>query len=466
MESLTISRVIFLLFIVVLSVYFVYLNKNFQVEHFEEKVTKTITDTLSSEKAAKIITATYKSEFQRDPSQEEIMFFQAVNIEKSPSEKELAAIVKNSANLLDKRNSAYEMKMKSDKVYGESIVTKPAFGTEDEVSEIYNMILNRLPSETELMYFSKLLVEDKNFNFEKLKQLLYGSEEYGRLEKTQSNLVYSNVMGGVTDRQIRLMVTTNYKAVVGKETIDPDEMKFLKKKLIEFNLDEKIFKQFLQNYVKNQPFNQQVIAAEKAKQFVKETQDEKKEKEKYENMKKELYTQVMNDVKAQSQIAQQERPAYTDQKGKSLAQVEQPNKQVIEVLLKTASDRNDNYLDSSDVLDTIKKQAKCVFDKDAYDKKYTDLDNKEKSMAALIEQRNKEHIKDTCVRNRTYLGIDEDMVLDPSLRWSLPQKRPPVCVGGKNDYEPRIDQTALIGTLLEDAKKTKVGNVVDFHPPK
>jgi hypothetical protein len=41
-----------------------------------------------------------------------------------------------------------------------------------------------------------------------------------------------------------------------------------------------------------------------------------------------------------------------------------------------------------------------------------------------------------------------------------------VCVGGKNDYQPQNDQTALIGTLLENAKNTKVGSVVEFYPPK
>ena len=170
-------------------------------------------------------------------------------------------------------------------------------------------------------------------------------------------------------------------------------------------------------------------------------------------MKKEIYEQIKKELS----LSEKQKEKFS-----APNPTEPANKQVVEVLLKTcASDsRNDNYLDSSDVIDTIRKQASCVFNKDKY------AEDQRKSMAALIDDRNNQTLKDTCVRNRKYLGLDEDMVLDPSLKWSVPASRPPLCVGGKNDYKPTIDQTSLIGTLLEDASKTKVGDVVDFHPPK
>lgn len=469
METLTLSRVIFLIFIVILSVYFVHLNKSFEVrEHYAN-------ENLAADKVDKIVIDTYKEVYKREPTEQEKAFFQAVNIEKQPSEQQLASMVKSSGDFLDqyyKRNQDYA----SSSVYGESAILNKAYGTEDEVSEIFNTILDRLPSEQELIHFSRLLKEDKNFNMEKLKQILYGSEEYQRLARTQSNQVYSTVMGGVTDRQITLMVTENYKAVVGKENIDPDEMHLFKKKLIEFNLDEAVFRKFLENYFKNIPFNQQLAASVKARSISTEPQQQKSpaaDQQTYDKMKKELYTQVMEDIKKQS-LATQQQNSYTTQSGAQIPKLEQANKQVIEVLLRTAntagSDGNtreaDNYLDSSNVLDTIKREAKCVFDKDARDRQYQNLEDREKSMAALIDKRNKESLKDTCVRNKTYLGLDEDMVLDPALRWSVPQRHPPACVGTTDKYQPRVEQTALIGTLLEDAKDTKVGSMVSFLPPK
>ena len=466
METLTLSRVIFLIFIVILSVYFVHLNKSFEVrEHYEN---------VPSDKVDQIVIDTYKEVFKREPTEQEKAFFQAVNIEKQPSEQELAAMVKSSGDLLDQY---YKRNQESSSVFGESAVLNTAYGTEDEVSEIFNTILDRLPSEQELVHFSRLLKEDKNFTMEKLKQILYGSEEYQRLARAQSNQVYATTMGGVTDRQITLMVTENYKSVVGKDNIDPDEMHLFKKKLVEFNLDEAIFRKFLENYFKNIPFNQQLAASVKAKSFANEQQQKTTattDQQTYDKMKKELYTQVMEDIKKQN-LAQQQAKSYTTQSGSTVPQIEQPNKQVIEVLLRTAAGsagtdgntrESNNYLDSSNVLDTIKKEAQCVFDKNATDRYYQNLQDKEKSMSDLINKRNRESLKDTCVRNRTYLGLDEDMVLDPALRWSVPQKHPPACVGTTDKYQPRIEQTALIGTLLEDAKDTKVGSMVSFLPPK
>ena len=53
------------------------------------------------------------------------------------------------------------------------------------------------------------------------------------------------------------------------------------------------------------------------------------------------------------------------------------------------------------------------------------------------------------------------MVLLPDQKWSVPQERPEVCrMSGEFSYKPSIEQTALIGTLLEDAKDTRVGTIM------
>ena len=60
----------------------------------------------------------------------------------------------------------------------------------------------------------------------------------------------------------------------------------------------------------------------------------------------------------------------------------------------------------------------------------------------------------------------KDLVLIPGLEWSVPIKRSPVCTvqegcGGRP--QPVLDQTALIGTLLEDADMTDNGSIMpDF----
>jgi hypothetical protein len=462
MDSLTISRVIFLLFIVVLSVYFLFLNKSLssRSEHFTADATVATSKPATEAKPTtyEIVLSTYQSEYKRVPTSQEMDFWTAYTIEKKPTNDELIKTIKSSSEILAQS-------------YTQSAnATKPAYGTEDEVTDIYNTILNRLPNDLELFQYSKMLKEDKTFTEEKLKQILYASTEYRRLEKTQSNQVYSNTIGGVTDRQLTFIVMTIYKEVVGKDKIDPDELHFLKKKFIDFNLDEAIFKKFLENYIKNQPFNQQLAASQKINDITKQSQEQDKQEQKektdaaqYDQMKKELYSQLSQDIKNQSLLA--EKQGYSDQQGTEQQTVTcriQANKTVTDNLT-AKQNQNDNYLDSSNVIDTIKHQATCVFDKNNLEKKYTE---DQQTMAALINQRNRENMKDTCVRNKMYLGADEDLVLDPSLRWKLPEKRPPVCTGSKNDYQPTVDQTALIGTLLQDAKQTKVGDVVSPLPPK
>jgi len=299
MDTLTISRIIFLVFIVILSVYFIYLNKNFaeRKEHFTED------DNLNT------IKSTYQSEFKRDPTQQEIDFWVAYITEKKPTNEQLVTIIKSSADIISQSYSQSN---------SQNILLKEAFGTEDDVTEIYNNILNRLPNEQELYNYAKMLKEDKTFTNDKLKQVLYASDEYQRLEQTQSNQVYSNVIGGVTDRQITLIVMTIYKEVVGKETIDADELHFLKKKLVDFNLDEAIFKKFLEYYIKNQPFNQQIAAAEKVKQMEKNKENQVSQEQSEADlakMKKELYSELMTDLKNQGLLTSNNKQGYTDQSG-------------------------------------------------------------------------------------------------------------------------------------------------------
>lgn len=340
------------------------------------------------------------------------------------------------------------------------------FGTEDEVTELYNEILFRNPDEAELYTFAKLLKNDSSFNLEKLKQILYASEEYKRLEKTQSNAVYSNLMEGVTDRQLNLIVSTTYKNVTGKDDLDIDTAKFLKRKLLSFNLDQVQFQKFVESYIKGQPFNQQMSDADK-----KALQDSiaKAAQNKGSNLTKEDLEKLKQDILAEVQknmqnIPKDNKSGYTH-KGQELTEVN-PNKQVIEILLKTARDNErENYLDSQGVLDKIKEEAQCVFNKNAVDDHYKAL-GPQQSMSKLQDARNTDELRNTCIRNRNFLGADEDMVLDPSLRWSVPHKFPPVCVGGKNTYQPVVDQTALIGTLLDDAKGTQVGSILPQTPPR
>lgn len=88
-----------------------------------------------------------------------------------------------------------------------------------------------------------------------------------------------------------------------------------------------------------------------------------------------------------------------------------------------------------------------------------DKNNKEYSYADIVNDRNiseLKHASDRSIKSKKY----EDLVLIPNQQWSVPQKHPPVCTVKKCDFQPLHDQTALIGTLLEDATNTEVGSIM------
>ena len=465
-NSQTVARMVFLLFIIIISVYFMFMNqRNNQLqsqpqvrERFttqeEGAVVKEESATVTQEEAqdpflpkdkdsvTKIIIEIYgelyKGDLERSkPSQQAIDFYYDYTTKRSVTRSDLQDVIESSAPALEKS-------FNDGSAPNYSSATE-VFGTEDDVVELFNEILFRNPDDVELYNFAKMLKQDKTFSIDKLKQLLYTSEEYKRLEKTQTNTAYSSLIGGVTDRQLTLIVTTIYGQVVGTQSIDADLLKFLKKKLIQFNLDEAVFTDFLKKYIANQPFVQSESKSNTQTES-KSNQSNAVTQEDLQNLK----NSVLQEVKSSfANAPKSDKQGYTDPKGQTQSTVQNPNRQVIEILLRTAKDdQKENYLDSQNVLDKIKEQAACVFDKNATDSQYS---KPSQDAAQLFDQRNTEELKNACVRNKKYLDVDENMTLDPSLRWSVPQKRPPVCVGGKNDYQPITDQSSLIGTLLQDA---------------
>jgi len=456
-----VARLLFLIFIVGLSVYFMYINGT-TVERFEDQASAMDKETnipTDKDKVIELIKQIYAKIFAGDvamsqPSPKAIDFYLTFISQRKMSIGDLEDIIKLGAPTLEKS-------LNSDKVVLQEIPTE-AYGSEDDVTEIYNDILLRNPDEAELYSFAKLLKTDSTFTLDKLKQVLYTSEEYKRLEKTQTNTAYAGLMGGVTERQLEFIVNKIYKDITGLEDLDLDTLKFLKKKFVSLNLDDKQFKSFLEKYLKNEPFvrvsAEQIPTPSKpqpSRQSQSQTSSENSvTKDDFQKFRDE----VLQEVKA-SFVNKPKPPSSAD-----LVQAN-PNRQVIEVLLRTAEDsQRDTYLDSQNVMDRIKDEAKCVFDKNSVGafKNKTD----DETLSDRQDKRNTDELRSTCLRNKNFLGVDENMVLDPSLEWSVPQKYPPVCVGGANDYKPIVDQTALIGTLLEDAKHTNVGSVLPSVPPR
>lgn len=464
----TISRLIFLLFIVCFAVYFLFVNKNAKQEHFEQEAMLPKTD---KKVVNETINDIYLSKLNRAPTKEEVDFFYVYVSQRDITKDQLTEVIVSSADVVGKSLKNMEPVTYDTKIYG----------NEQTVIDIFNEILERNPDPKELAHYAKLLATDKSFTIKEFKMLLLSSEENKRLDDLQKNNVYSEIMGGITDRQLTLMITTYYQDVIGTSEIDSDTMKFLKKKLVAFELNELKFKAFLKNFVANDSGDKIDLQAtlqesiinqanklqnkeDKFNAFKNNTEEKLKNKFSEINEKEAKIKKVIQDINGSGSIKNQ---CY-DIDGEQYCMTQQPNKVVIESLLNARKAESDNYLDSSNVLDTIKKQQSTVYNAkcQATDSDYATDKKGSQTMGSLIDDRNTQLLKETCFRNKKFLGVDEDLVLRDDQAWSVPQRHPAVCQGNFNNYQPNVDQTALIGTLIKDSKETNVGSILPFIPPR
>lgn len=113
------------------------------------------------------------------------------------------------------------------------------------IIQIYNNILDRNPTFEELQYYFNLKQNDNRFDESKLEEVLLASKEYKILEQNQRNLVHGDLLGNITEQQLRYIIETHYNNVYSKKHPDKVVYAYLRSKLVEFNLDEDIFVAFL-----------------------------------------------------------------------------------------------------------------------------------------------------------------------------------------------------------------------------
>ena len=293
-------------------------------------------------------------------------------------------------------------------------------GTADEITYIFNEILDRNPSPDELKFYTKMLKKDPK-QIEKMKVLLMQSKEYEILQNMQSNKTNALTLRGVTDRQVEFIVKTIYGNVKkSDEDIDEETLQFLKKKFVELDMDQAVFARFVKSIVS--------FTAEKPK----DTQSVK--------------SVVVSASGTQASVKDQ--PSGTERKS-STSSSQRANEKVTQCLEKeafsTIPGSNDKPITCA-MLKAIEDKAKEQFPR-----------NRETSLSSTIHQRNRDELKQICDRNKRFSKFhDEDMVYLPEQEWSIPTKHPPVCIGGDASFNPLMTQSSLIGTLLNDAKSTSV----------
>lgn len=473
MDYQTLTRAIFLLLIVALAVYFLHVNKNvtqniekFQQQPQQQPVTQKPTPVpvkqeakaqpqniseYSLEDKKALIKRVYNKLYKRDPLDDEIKFYLEYIETRNMTEPQFEDVVATTAPILYK-------------TIPQHVIDAKTYGTEDEVILTYNEILGRNPDPQELVMYSKKLQQDKTFNLDKLKQVLISSIEYSRYTKLQTNNVNQTLLGGVTERQINLALNEMYTSITGKE-LDGETLGFLRKKYADFKFNEGKMAEFIKKFESDAAYCDRTAESDKIAQEMT-----------YNSLVALQQKRAKEEADAdKSKSKKDDDKAKTAEKFKDGSNVDSngkvyniyniyPNRDYVNDLADVCMTKESDYeLDSQSVFDTINKNASCVFDKNNIRRnKY------ETMLSGAIEERNSDELKSLCERNRSVFGNpDSEFVLRPDQKWSVPIKRTPVCNPSSScKVSPLTDQTALIGTLLPDSKKTTIGSILPALPPR
>jgi hypothetical protein len=268
--------------------------------------------------------------------------------------------------------------------------------------------------------------KDKSFTLQKLSEVLLTSREHIILEKNQRNLVQGELLSNITERQLQIVIKELYKSIYQYEP-DKATFNFLKVKFIEFNLNEEKLIVFIKD--------------------IKSAESSAASKSTTSKLSKSNNTDNERSNASQTDVYDK----YIAQKPDTKSLVMEKPQQIKEHF--TECDADSDPVTTEKIIENIRNQPKCKFDRNK-------IDNDSQALSDFLKQRNDDLHDEDCKRGKKYYNADDDLVLFPEFKWEVPQRRPPVCYSKGNNYQPLADQTALIGTLLEDAKDTQVGSIM------
>lgn len=401
----------------------------------------------------KVVEDVFLQVLKRQPTPEEKkMYVEALYSNKIKDQSELERIVSNSPE-----NATTSDATRSEKA--QRTMRKEDYALYKKIIDEYKDALDRLPSTAELNFYFDKMKNDSTFDLAKLNKALTSSREHLMLEMNQRNVVNGELEGNVTERQLELVIKGVYEEIYGYE---PDEVtyKFMRTKFIDMHLNEEAFLNFVKQlkrledsnnssisnnivemkkpgsvYVPAPEVKSNISVLDKVLKTSPDISNHSFDKPELSDTYKDTYdsqpevkintTNIISDIK--DAFDSKERSAFTVYK------------------------KNDDFITDHDILESVRESDKVMFP----------IQNRknETKLANEYDNRNDDVMKFRESQSR-YVNADKDMVLNPEFKWSVPQARPPVCYGRDDRYSPQMTQSALIGTLLDDAKDTQVGSIM------
>lgn len=323
-------------------------------------------------------------------------------------------------------------------------LTREEFATvgmtlEERVIDIYENVLQRQPSATEMIDATRNL-SDGTWTESGLKQRLIDSEEYERFIKLQSNNLAPELDKMVANRALIARIVVIYTEE--RKTPPPNKMLLpLKDMYVILDYNEYSFRAFLRSekyeYLEKDAMNAAELDKTAMLNLVKKHMGGvEKIHEAGKELAKEEGKAAADAAKAAAEANKNDAPANTSSTS-NVVDGAAPDDKVQRTV-------DDTDSDMSPMVEDIMKKCSKVFNKD--------------ELAKMLDTLNKETYE---IPVTQHYG---NMVLRPEMSWSVPQKHPRVCttLGQQSPTQPVMTQSKLLlGTPLnESIAQTSVGSIM------
>lgn len=309
-------------------------------------------------------------------------------------------------------------------------------GLEEQIMGLYDEILQRSPSSTELISSARDIGEGK-LTIDGLRQRLLDSDEYNRSIKLQSNSLTPELPKIIADKDLLQKIIAIYEDEK-KTKIPNDAILPLKDVYIWLNYNEyalrallrdKAYANFEADVLRNDMLDAAVLQEMLQKTF---------NQEDLEAVGVTIAEQIARDNSTATATAAAAAGAA------SSASAATSTGCVSGVCAQDSTQRTlgDKDSDMTPMVNGIMSNADRIFNKDEY--------------ARMLDRQ----LEEGRIPVQMHYG---QMALRPDMSWSVPQRQAPVCttLGQKPLVQPVMTNSPLLlGTILEDAEDTEVGSIM------
>ena len=299
------------------------------------------------------------------------------------------------------------------------------------IIDTYQMLLERDPSEDEInLDFND--IKTKKIDTTSLYTRLLNSSEYKRINDIQDNsaLAPANAKNDIQDFTELSMLLDSIMPE-NKEK-DPIHLEYLLMKYRSMNKDNDKFTK----YIKDTPEYKEYTEIYEIKETKSKETESKDTETESQNPKenKDVVSLIDNSKNVEFTISRPDVGKSTLE-CKPIPKTTSPVKNIMNKL------KNEMNIEDENTCSFYQKFAEY---------------NKDQKLSKLVNKRALEQLKYHCDLTKEYENLDRNMLLLNDQKWSVPQKHTPVCHSQECSVQDMLDQTSLIGTLLEDTTNNQI----------